>query len=103
MTGWVFGDNSKAALITRAMAEVRRLGVMCGAQAETFSGLSGLGDLTVTCLSKLSRNRGFGELTRPRRKIIGRFGGHDHRRRRLSDIAFSLSTRAQERRDDAGD
>jgi glycerol-3-phosphate dehydrogenase (NAD(P)+) len=59
--GLGFGDNSKAALITRAMAEVRRLGVACGAQIETFSGLSGLGDLTVTCFSRLSRNRGFGE------------------------------------------
>lgn len=59
--GLGYGDNSKAALITRAMAEVRRLGVACGAQAETFIGLSGLGDLTVTCFSKLSRNRGFGE------------------------------------------
>lgn len=59
--GLGFGDNSKAALITRAMAEVRRLGVSCGAQAETFAGLSGLGDLTATCFSKLSRNRGFGE------------------------------------------
>jgi glycerol-3-phosphate dehydrogenase (NAD(P)+) len=59
--GLGFGDNSKAALITRAMAEVRRLGVICNAQAETFTGLSGLGDLTVTCFSKLSRNRGFGE------------------------------------------
>jgi glycerol-3-phosphate dehydrogenase (NAD(P)+) len=59
--GLGFGDNSKAALITRSMAEVRRLGVACGAQAETFTGLSGLGDLTVTCFSKLSRNRGFGE------------------------------------------
>ncbi|MGI8966997.1 MAG: NAD(P)H-dependent glycerol-3-phosphate dehydrogenase, partial [Limisphaerales bacterium] len=52
---------TKAALITRAIAEIRRLGVACGAQAETFSGLSGLGDLTVTCFSELSRNRGFGE------------------------------------------
>jgi glycerol-3-phosphate dehydrogenase (NAD(P)+) len=40
---------------------MRRLGVACGAQAETFTGLSGLGDLTVTCFSKHSRNRGFGE------------------------------------------
>ena len=40
---------------------MRRLGVACGAQAETFTGLSGLGDLTVTCFSKLSRNRAFGE------------------------------------------
>jgi glycerol-3-phosphate dehydrogenase (NAD(P)+) len=59
--GLGFGDNSKAALITRSIAEMRRLGVARGAQAETFSGLSGLGDLTVTCFSKLSRNRGFGE------------------------------------------
>ncbi len=59
--GLGFGDNSKAALITRAMAEIRRLGVACGAQAETFTGLSGLGDLTATCFSRLSRNRGLGE------------------------------------------
>ena len=54
--GLGFGDNTKAALITRAMAEIRRLGVACGASAETFSGLSGLGDLTVTCFSHQSRN-----------------------------------------------
>jgi glycerol-3-phosphate dehydrogenase (NAD(P)+) len=59
--GLGFGDNSKAALVTRAITEIRRLGVACGAHAETFSGLSGLGDLTVTCFSKLSRNRSFGE------------------------------------------
>jgi glycerol-3-phosphate dehydrogenase (NAD(P)+) len=59
--GLGFGDNSKAALVTRAIAEIRRLGVACGAKAETFSGLSGLGDLTVTCFSKLSRNRMLGE------------------------------------------
>jgi glycerol-3-phosphate dehydrogenase (NAD(P)+) len=59
--GLGFGDNSKAALITRGIAEIRRLGVACGAQAETFAGLSGLGDLMVTCFSRLSRNRAFGE------------------------------------------
>jgi len=59
--GLGFGDNSKAALITRGIVEMRRLGVACGAQPETFSGLSGLGDLTVTCYSRLSRNRGLGE------------------------------------------
>ena len=59
--GLGFGDNSKAALITRAIVEIRRLGVACGAQAETFAGLSGLGDLTVTCFSRLSRNRALGE------------------------------------------
>jgi glycerol-3-phosphate dehydrogenase (NAD(P)+) len=59
--GLGFGDNSKAALVTRAIAELRRLGVACGAQTETFAGLSGIGDLMVTCFSRLSRNRGFGE------------------------------------------
>jgi len=59
--GLGFGDNSKAALVTRAIAEIRRLGVACGAQADTFTGLSGLGDLMVTCFSKHSRNRSFGE------------------------------------------
>jgi glycerol-3-phosphate dehydrogenase (NAD(P)+) len=59
--GFGFGDNSKAALVTRALAEIRRVGLACGAKAETFSGLSGLGDLTVTCFSRQSRNRAFGE------------------------------------------
>ena len=58
--GLGFGDNSKAALVTRAIAEMRRLGVACGARAETFAGRSGLGDLTVTCFSSLSRNYQFG-------------------------------------------
>jgi len=59
--GLGFGDNAKAGLITRGLAEMRRLGVARGACAETFSGLSGLGDLAVTCYSRLSRNRAFGE------------------------------------------
>lgn len=59
--GLGFGDNSKAALITRGIVEIRRLGIAAGACSETFSGLSGLGDLTATCYSRLSRNRAFGE------------------------------------------
>jgi glycerol-3-phosphate dehydrogenase (NAD(P)+) len=59
--GLGFGENSKAGLITRGIAEMRRLGVAAGARAETFAGLSGLGDLTVTCFSKRSRNRTLGE------------------------------------------
>jgi glycerol-3-phosphate dehydrogenase (NAD(P)+) len=59
--GLGFGDNSKAALITRGIVEMGRLGVAAGARPETFSGLSGLGDLTATCYSRLSRNRAFGE------------------------------------------
>src|SRR5437870_5483432 len=59
--GLGFGDNSKAALVTRAIVEIRRLGIACGAQVDTFTGLSGLGDLMVTCFSRHSRNRAFGE------------------------------------------
>jgi len=59
--GLGYGDNTKAGLVTRALSEMRRLGVACGAQAETFTGLSGLGDLMVTCFSRHSRNRAFGE------------------------------------------
>ena len=56
-----FGDNTKAALCTRGLAEMSRLGVALGARAETFYGLSGVGDLIVTAFSRHSRNRGFGE------------------------------------------
>src|SRR5277367_5779629 len=59
--GLGYGDNTKAGLVTRALSEIRRLGVACGAQAETFSGLSGLGDLMLTCFSEQSRNRDLGE------------------------------------------
>ncbi|HVU07512.1 MAG TPA: NAD(P)H-dependent glycerol-3-phosphate dehydrogenase [Verrucomicrobiae bacterium] len=59
--GLGYGDNTKAGLVTRALSEMRRLGVACGAQAETFSGLSGLGDLMLTCFSMQSRNRNLGE------------------------------------------
>lgn len=60
--GLGLGDNTKAALITRGLAEISRLGITLGAKPLTFSGLSGLGDLFVTCNSKLSRNRMVGEL-----------------------------------------
>ena len=56
-----FGDNTKAALCTRGLAEMARLGVGLGAKRETFFGLSGLGDLVVTAFSLHSRNRAFGE------------------------------------------
>jgi glycerol-3-phosphate dehydrogenase (NAD(P)+) len=79
--GLGFGDNSKASLLTRGIVEIRRLGVTCGAQPETFAGLSGLGDLTVTCFSRLSRNRALGE----------RLG----RGERLADILASSVTVAE--------
>lgn len=56
-----FGDNTRALLITRGLAEMARLGSVVGAQAQTFAGLAGLGDLVATCSSPLSRNRTFGE------------------------------------------
>jgi glycerol-3-phosphate dehydrogenase (NAD(P)+) len=56
------GDNAKAALITRGLAEMKRLGEASGARAETFAGLAGMGDLIVTCWSRHSRNRRAGEL-----------------------------------------
>jgi glycerol-3-phosphate dehydrogenase (NAD(P)+) len=56
-----FGDNTKAAIMTRGVAEISRLGLVMGARPETFAGLSGMGDLIVTCMSKHSRNRYVGE------------------------------------------
>ena len=60
--GLGYGDNTKAALITRGITEIGRLGKKMGAQMETFYGLSGIGDLIVTCASKHSRNRKAGYL-----------------------------------------
>lgn len=60
--GLGFGDNTKAALMTRGIAEIARLGTAMGCKAETFAGLSGIGDLIVTCTSKHSRNRNAGYL-----------------------------------------
>jgi glycerol-3-phosphate dehydrogenase (NAD(P)+) len=59
--GMGLGDNTKAMLITRGLAEIARLGTALGADQHTFAGLAGMGDLVVTCSSPLSRNRTFGE------------------------------------------
>jgi len=55
------GDNAKAALLSRGLAEITRLGTACGARPQTFAGLTGLGDLVTTCISPTGRNRSFGE------------------------------------------
>ena len=55
------GDNAKAALLARGLAEIKRLGMAMGATDKTFAGLSGLGDLVTTCISPMGRNRSFGE------------------------------------------
>jgi glycerol-3-phosphate dehydrogenase (NAD(P)+) len=59
--GMGFGDNTRAMLITRGLAEIARLGAALGADQHTFAGLAGMGDLVATCSSPLSRNRTFGE------------------------------------------
>jgi glycerol-3-phosphate dehydrogenase (NAD(P)+) len=59
--GMGFGDNTRAALITRGLAELSRLGVALGGRPLTFSGLAGMGDLVATCMSRQSRNRSVGE------------------------------------------
>jgi glycerol-3-phosphate dehydrogenase (NAD(P)+) len=61
LDGLQYGDNAKAALLTRGLVEITRLGVTMGAQAETFAGLAGMGDLVTTCTSPLGRNRSLGE------------------------------------------
>jgi len=55
------GNNAKAALLCRGLAEITRLGVAMGAREQTFAGLSGLGDLVTTCISPAGRNRSFGQ------------------------------------------
>jgi len=79
--GFGMGDNAKAALVTRSLAEMTRLGMAMGGRRETFFGLSGAGDLMVTCFSKQSRNRQFGE----------RLG----RGEKTADIIASLKTVAE--------
>lgn len=62
LEGMGYGDNAKAALITRGIHEIQKLGMVLGAQRETFSGLAGVGDMIVTCMSEHSRNRRCGIL-----------------------------------------
>ncbi len=61
LDGLGIGDNAKAALVTRGLVEITRLGLALGGKAETFSGLAGVGDLITTCISPMGRNRSFGE------------------------------------------
>ena len=81
--GLDYGDNAKAALITRGNAELARLGVAMGCKAETFAGLSGMGDLIVTCTSMHSRNLHAGMLIGRGKDVEtakkrGRSGGGGH-------------------------
>jgi len=67
--GLVFGNNARAALITRGLAEITRLGVALGGHRETFTGLSGVGDLILTCTGDLSRNRQVGTMLAAGRQL----------------------------------
>jgi len=79
------GDNAKAALITRGLAEMARLGEACGARAETFSGMAGMGDLMVTCWSRHGRNRRAGEL-------IARGAAPDEAAAEIGQVVEGLTT-----------
>lgn len=83
--GLGYGDNAKAALITRGLAEMGRLGAAFGADPRTFSGLAGLGDLVATCCSRLSRNRKAGEL-------LARGVAPEHLEREIGMVAEGLTT-----------
>jgi len=91
-----FGFNSRAALMTRGLAEIARLGTKLGARPETFAGLAGMGDLVLTCTGPLSRNRNVGlELGRGRRlaDIVGRM------RETAEGIPTTVSARQLARRE----
>ena len=85
--GLGLGDNAKAALVARGLAEMARLVESAGARPETFSGLAGMGDLIVTCWSKAGRNRRCGELVAQGRHRCGGGRGHRSRRRGPDDRA----------------
>jgi glycerol-3-phosphate dehydrogenase (NAD(P)+) len=79
------GDNAKAALLARGLAEITRLGLAMGAQAHTFSGLTGLGDLVTTCISPTGRNRSLGER-------IGRGRTLDEAQRATDSVIEGIAT-----------
>jgi glycerol-3-phosphate dehydrogenase (NAD(P)+) len=83
--GLGLGDNAKAALITRGLVEMARLGEAAGAEPETFSGLAGMGDLMVTCFHPSGRNRRAGEL-------IARGATQDEARAEIGQVVEGLTT-----------
>jgi glycerol-3-phosphate dehydrogenase (NAD(P)+) len=94
--GMGFGDNTKAALMTRGIVEMARLGAALGGRPETFNGLSGIGDLIVTCTSRHSRNRHVGEeLGRGRRldDIVRAMGGQVAEGVTTAESAYRLARR----------
>ena len=88
--GLGYGDNTKAGLVTRALSEMRRLGVACGAQPETFAGLSGLGDLDADVFFKAEPQPRSGRAARARRDDGGHPGVASETGRGLSDGALGV-------------
>lgn len=86
--GLGYGANAKAALITRGLAEMSRLGLSLGAQAETFLGLAGVGDLVLTCTDDQSRNRRFGLL-------LGRNVSIEHAEKQIGQVVEGKANAAQ--------
>ena len=99
--GMGFGDNTKASLITRGLAETARLGVALGADPLTFAGLAGLGDLVATCSSPLSRNRTFGEQLGRGETLEAGAGGHPADRRGREELPRDPRPGPRARRRDA--
>jgi glycerol-3-phosphate dehydrogenase (NAD(P)+) len=96
VAGLDLGFNSNAALITRGIAEITRLAIACGGRRETLSGLSGLGDLVLTCTGSLSRNRTVGrELGKGRglEEVLAGLGGHVAEGVRTTSAALGLARR----------
>lgn len=96
VTGLNLGHNSAAALITRGIAEITRLAVACGGRRQTLAGLSGIGDLILTCTGSLSRNRSVGiELGRGRQldEILAGMGGKVAEGVRSTTAALGLASR----------
>ena len=96
--GLGFGDNTKGALLTRGSAEISRLGLTMGARAETFAGLSGMGDLITTCISLHSRNRHVGEEIGKGRsldRVLREMGGMVAEGVRTTLSAFQLSRKLE--------
>ncbi len=83
--GLGLGDNAKAALITRGLVEMARLGEACGAEPETFAGLAGMGDLIASCWHPSARNRRAGEL-------IARGASPDAARAAIGQVVEGLTT-----------
>jgi glycerol-3-phosphate dehydrogenase (NAD(P)+) len=85
LDGLAAGDNAKAALVTRGLVEITRLGVAMGAKEETFGGLAGLGDLITTCVSPLGRNRTVGQQIGQGKRLAEILGG-------MNSVAEGIAT-----------